>query len=98
MSTKFKLIAGSIVAFVLVIGIMFMSAENVQQKIYDTKADLLGTPRIAQVYDEMGNNVAQYEDSDMRFELVGERSVRIWMGDKNKKVMVINMGVTIEDK
>ena len=47
---------------------------------------------------DMGNNVATYEDDDMRFELVGERSVRLWMGDVNKKVMIVNMGVTIADQ
>jgi hypothetical protein len=98
MKTKVLLLCGLFFGL-FAVGLFFIgSTETVQQKVYDTKADLLGTHRVANVYNEMGEHVATYEDEDMRFELVGERSVRIWMGDKNKKVMVVNMGVTIADQ
>ena len=98
MNTKMKVMFfAAILCFGGMLALIF-GTETVQQKVYDTKADLLGTHRVVQVYDEMGNKVATYEDDDMRFELVGERSVRLWMGDVNKKVMVINMGVTIADQ
>lgn len=97
---SFKVKAGLFLAGILVlVSVLFMfSMESVQQGMYDTKADLIGTHRIASVYNETGVQVSSYEDKEMRFELVGERSVRIWMGDVNKKVMVINMGVTIADQ
>ncbi len=98
-SFNLSIIIGGIV---LVVGILAMSVfntETVKQKVYDAKADLMGTPRIARVYsEETGRKVAQYEDSDMRFEIVNNKTMRIWMGDKSKKVVVMNMGVIIEDK
>ena len=72
--------------------------ESTQQKAYDLKADTLGTHRVVEVYTEAGNKVAVIEDGSMRFELVGERSVRLWLGDKNEKVMIGNMGFIIVDK
>lgn len=69
-----------------------------QQKAYDLKADTIGTHRVVEVYTEAGNKVATIEDESMRFELVGERSVRLWLGDKNEKVMIGNMGFIITDK
>ena len=89
-----KLVLVGILAMALLMG----GCESTQQKIYDMKADTFGTNRVAKVYNEAGTQVSEFADSEMRFELVGERSVRLWLGDKNKKVMVINMGVTIEDK
>lgn len=75
-----------------------VGCESTQQKAYDLKADTLGTHRVVEVYTEAGNKVAEIEDGSMRFELVGERSVRLWLGDKNEKVMIGNMGFIIVDK
>lgn len=98
--TKYKVLAlcGFFGVLAILLLVLIGGTETVQQKVYDTKADLLGTHRVASVYDEMGNKVATHEDKDMRFELVGERSVRLWKGDVNKKVMVVNMGVIIADQ
>jgi len=63
-----------------------------------TKADTIGTHRVVEVYTEAGSKVGTIEDGSMRFELVGERSVRLWLGDKNQKVMIGNMGFIITDK
>ena len=75
-----------------------VGCESAQQKAYDLKADTVGTHRVVEVYTEAGNKVATIEDKSMRFELVGERSVRLWLGDKNEKVMIGNMGFIITDK
>jgi hypothetical protein len=75
-----------------------VGCESAQQKAYDLEADTSGTHRVVEVYTEAGNKVATIEDESMRFELVGERSVRLWLGDKNEKVMIGNMGFIITDK
>ena len=72
--------------------------ESTQQRAYDLKADTVGTHRVVEVYTEAGTKVATIEDEKMRFELVGERSVRLWLGGKNEKVMVGNLGFIIRDK
>ena len=88
---KFLLIA------LLLISLMFVGCESAQQKAYDLKADTVGTHRVVEVYTEAGEKVATIEDHSMRFEMVGERSVRLWLGDKNEKVMIGNMGFIIRD-
>lgn len=87
----------------LIVGMSLMllvlgGCESAQQRAYDFKADAVGTHRVVEVYSEAGEKVAAIEDEKMRFELVGERSVRLWLGDKNEKVMIGNMGFIIRDK
>jgi len=77
--------------------LLLSGCETTQQKAYDLKADTLGTHRVVDVYTEAGAKIATIEDKSMRFELVGERSVRLWLGDKNEKVMIGNMGFIIRD-
>jgi hypothetical protein len=77
--------------------VLLSGCESTQQKAYDWKADTVGTHRVVDVYTEAGQQVATIEDENMRFELVGERSVRLWLGDKNEKVMIGNMGFIIRD-
>lgn len=82
----------------LAAALLFLSGcESTQQKAYDLKADTIGTHRVVEIYTEAGTKVATIEDKKMRFELVGERSVRLWLGDKNEKVMVGNLGFIIRD-
>lgn len=81
----------------LLISLMFVGCESAQQQAYDLKADTVGTHRVVEVYTEAGEKVATIEDKSMRFEMVGERSVRLWLGDKNEKVMIGNMGFIIRD-
>ena len=90
---KKLLISGLVVIFMFLVG-----CESAQQKAYDLKADTIGTHRVVEVYTEAGNRVASIEDKSMRFEMVGERSVRLWLGDKNQKVIIGNMGFIITDK
>jgi hypothetical protein len=85
------------VGFVLGALLLLPGCESAQQKAYDLKADTIGTHRIVEVYTEAGEKVASIEDKSMRFEMVGERSVRLWLGDKNEKVMIGNMGFIIRD-
>ena len=86
------------VVYLMAIHLFLVGCESAQQKAYDLKADTIGTHRVVDVYTEAGNKVATIEDESMRFELVGERSVRLWLGDKNEKVMIGNMGFIITDK
>ena len=86
---------------IAVMGLMLLllsACESAQQRAYDFKADAVGTHRVVEVYSEAGEKVATIEDQKMRFELVGERSVRLWLGGKNEKVMIGNMGFIIRDK
>ncbi len=84
--------------FLLAALLFLAGCESTQQKAYDLKADTIGTHRVVQVFTEAGTQVATIEDKRMRFELVGERSVRLWLGDKNEKVMIGNLGFIIRDK
>ncbi len=85
--------------FPLLSGLLLLSGcESTQQKAYDLKADTIGTHRVVEVFTEAGTKVATIEDNRMRFEMVGERSVRLWLGDKNEKVMIGNLGFIIRDK
>jgi uncharacterized lipoprotein NlpE involved in copper resistance len=87
----------SFAAILLAMPIFLVGCESTQQKAYDLKADTVGTHRVVEVFTEAGTKVASIEDKAMRFELVGERSVRLWLGDKNEKVMIGNMGFIIRD-
>ena len=87
----------SLVGFLLFLSVLLVGCESAQQKAYDLKADAVGTHRVVDVYTEAGDKIATIEDKSMRFELVGERSVRLWLGDKNEKVMIGNMGFIIRD-
>ncbi len=82
----------------MVLPLLFTGCESTQQKAYDLKADTVGTHRVVEVFTEAGTKVATIEDKKMRFELVGERSVRLWLGDKNEKVMIGNLGFIIRDQ
>ncbi len=88
---------GLLVGSVLSMSLLMFGCESAQQKVYDLKADTVGTHRVVEVYTEAGSKVASIEDKSMRFEMVGERSVRLWLGDKNEKVMIGNMGFIIRD-
>lgn len=83
---------------VLILSLLVVGCESTQQKAYDLKADTVGTHRVVEVYTEAGSKIATIEDDSMRYELVGERSVRLWLGDKNEKVMIGNMGFIIRDR
>lgn len=85
-----------IIALMLIV--LLAGCESTQQKAYDLKADTVGTHRVVEVFTEAGTKVATIEDKKMRFELVGERSVRLWLGEKNEKVMIGNLGFIIRDQ
>jgi hypothetical protein len=87
----------SVVVLCLALPLLQAGCESAQQKAYDLKADTIGTHRVVEVYTEAGSKVATIEDKSMRFEMVGERSVRLWLGDKNEKVMIGNLGFIIRD-
>jgi len=82
----------------LALPLVMVGCESAQQKAYDLKADTVATQRSDEVYTETGAKVATIEDKSMRCEWVGERSVRLWLGDKNEKGKIGNMGFIIRDK
>lgn len=88
----------TILLLLVVMSVSLAGCESTQQKAYDLKADTVGTHRVVEVYTEAGTKVATIEDKKMRFELVGERSVRLWLGNRNEKVMIGNLGFIIRDK
>lgn len=87
-----------IILLLLALAVLLAGCESTQQKAYDLKADTVGTHRVVEVFTEAGTRVATIEDRKMRFELVGERSVRLWLGEKNEKVMIGNLGFIIRDQ
>jgi len=87
-----------LIVILLGLPIFVVGCESTQQKAYDLKADTIGTHRVVDVFTEAGTKVATIEDKRMRFEMVGERSVRLWLGDKNQKVMIGNLGFIIRDQ
>ncbi len=76
---------------------LLAGCESTQQKAYDLKADTVGTHRVVEVLPKREPR-SQPLKIKMRYELVGERSVRLWLGDKNEKVMVGNLGFIIRDQ
>ena len=81
----------------LALPLVIVGCESARQKAYVLKADTVGTHRIVEVYTETGAKVATIEEKSMRCEWVGERSVRLWLGDKNEKGKIGNMGFIITD-
>lgn len=95
MKTLKYLAYGVIVLFVLGT-VLFFNVESVQKKVFDVKADMLGSDRTVTFYAQISKEpVASYTDKDMRYE-VKEGTISIWLGSKNKKVHS-SMDFIIED-
>lgn len=96
--TKFKIY---FVIFLILVGIIsntLLQFEFVQKKLFDVKADVVGTDRTVTFYAKMtGEKVASYSDKDMRFETQPFGVVSVWLGSQNKKVHS-TMEYIIEDK
>lgn len=95
MKTLKYLAYGVIVLFVLGT-VLFFNVESVQKKVFDVKADMIGSNRTVTFYTQISKEpVASYTDKDMRYE-VKEGTISIWLGSKNKKVHS-SMDFIIED-
>lgn len=78
--------------------LIFSGCESMQKKVYDKKADMIGTDRTITFYSWDGKPIKSFSDKSMRFETsVDGKTVSIWLGDENKKVFS-NMFYIIEDK
>lgn len=96
--TKFKIYFALFLMLVGGIGYTLLQLEFVQKKIFDVKADVVGTDRTVTFYAKMtGEKVASYSDKDMRFETQPFGVVSVWLGSQNKKVHS-TMEYIIEDK
>ena len=85
--TKIKLWATGIVIFLAAAAYGLLNMEFVQKKVFDIKADVVGSNRTVTFYTKMtGEKVASYSDKDVRFETQPFGVVSVWLGSQNKKV------------
>lgn len=98
LKNKIKLWLFFILALVIGVGYLVLGVESVQKKLYDNKADLVGTNRTITFYSPMDANVvATYSDRDTRYEVNQNGIISVWLGSQNKKVHS-NLNFIIEDK
>lgn len=91
-----KYITYGVVTLFVLGAILFFNVESVQKKVFDVKADMVGSDRTVTFYTQISKEpVASYTDKDMRYE-VKEGTASIWLGSKNRKVHS-NMDFIIED-
>lgn len=82
----------------IIVGLLYFNVESVQKKVFDVKADLVGTNRTITFYTNLtGEPLKSYSDKSMRFEVSPEGNVSVWLGSINKKVYS-NMYYIVEDK
>ena len=96
--TKLKLWFTGILILSTFIVYFLLNMEFVQKKIFDVKADVVGSNRSITFYAQMtGEKLTTYQDKDLRYEVSpnGE-TISVWLGSINKKVHS-NMGYIIED-
>ena len=91
-----KIFYSTIILTIIVI-LVYFNVESVQKKVFDTKADLVGTNRTVSFYSFDGKVVNSYSDKSVRFESLPTGGISVWLGSSNKKVHS-NMDYIIEDK
>lgn len=97
LKTKLKLYFTLFMVIVAVIGYFILNMEFVQKKIFDVKADVVGSNRTVTFYSSIdATKVASFSDKDMRFETEPFGVVSVWLGSQNKKVKS-NMQYIVED-
>lgn len=98
LKTKMKLWFLLVMTLIAVIAYFLLNMEFIQKKIFDIKADAIGSSRTVTFYSNInGNVVASYSDKDVRFETTPTGAISVWLGSQNKKVHS-NMNYIIEDK
>lgn len=91
-----KYLAYGVIALFVLGTVLFFNVESVQKKVFDVKADIIGSNRTVTFYTQISKEpVASYTDKDMRYE-VKEGTISIWLGSKNRKVHS-SMDFIIED-
>lgn len=96
--TKIKLWFIFVITLIAVIAYFLLNMEFVQKKIFDIKADVIGSDRTVTFYSNIdATKVATYQDKDTRFEILPNGNISVWLGSQNKKILS-NMNYIIEDK
>ena len=97
LKTKIKLWFVFIMTVLTVIAYFVLNMEFIQKKIFDVKADVVGSNRTITFYSNIdATKVASFSDKDMRFETETNGTVSVWLGSQNKKVKS-NMQYIVED-
>lgn len=97
LKTKIKLWFILIMTILTVIAYFVLNMEFIQKKIFDVKADVVGSNRTITFYSNIdATKVASFSDKDMRFETETNGTVSVWLGSQNKKVKS-NMQYIVED-
>ena len=97
LKTKIKLWFVFIMTVLAVIAYFVLNMEFIQKKIFDVKADMVGSNRTITFYSNIdATKVASFSDKDMRFETEPNGTVSVWLGSQNKKVKS-NMQYIVED-
>ena len=95
--TKLKLWFTGILILSTFIVYFLLNMEFVQKKIFDVKADVVGSNRTITFYSSIdATKVASFSDKDMRFETEPFGVISVWLGSQNKKIKS-NMQYIIED-
>lgn len=97
LKTKIKLWFVLIMTVLTIIAYFVLNMEFIQKKIFDVKADVVGSNRTITFYSSIdATKVASFSDKDMRFETETNGTVSVWLGSQNKKVKS-NMQYIVED-
>ncbi len=85
--TKLKIYAVLSVFIIALIAYGLLNIEFVQKKLFDVKADLVGSERTISFYSQIdATKVSSYSDKDMRYETKPSGAISVWLGSKSKKV------------
>ncbi len=86
MKKYFLIFISTLVVLAAGIGTLYFNVESVQHKVYDVKADLIGTNRTVIFYSPIsGQEIDRASDKEVRYTYDGS-SIRVWLGSKNQKV------------
>ena len=96
--TKFKVYFAVTILTLLVIAYGLLQLEFVQKKLFDIKADAIGSARTVTFYSPLtGEKVSSYSDKDIRYETKPTGAISVWLGSQSRKVES-NLPYIIEDK
>lgn len=85
--TKIKLWFVFISVILVTIAYFLLNMEFVQKKIFDVKADMVGSHRTITFYTKVSaEKAASFTDKDMRFETQPYGVISVWLGSQNKKI------------
>ena len=96
--TKFKVYFALTILTLLAIAYGLLQLEFVQKKLFDIKADAIGSARTVTFYSPLtGEKVSSYSDKDIRYETKPTGAISVWLGSQSRKVES-NLPYIIEDK